>query len=480
MTKRSTSGAVSRGGTVNGVEALNTLKRRRPGPSGNQAVHGLITLASAVLLGACGANQLSGGKDGFSAEEWELVLELEPHATPPPHNPFNEYAEDPGVAAIGHKLFFDKEFSSAIKLEGPSGEVGQVGMVACSTCHDPNTYFSDPRPTGGMSHGTAYTERNTPSLVDSAYYEWFNWGGRADSLAAQGGGTLETSTNAASSRLFVAHVIYAKYKDEYEALFGPLDPALDPAAPDADRFPPSGRAKSSPDAPDGPWELMTGDDRAIVNQIMANIGKSFEAYERNLLSGSSPFSRYLEDQDTSAFSPAARRGLALFIGKAACNDCHRGPTLSDNKFYNVGVPQAVGEHTPPVDEGRFEDIPALLRSSWNSTGRYSADPEAGQAKLAGLVAEDESTKGKFRTPALLNIAETAPYFHNGSAATLDDVIRHYNDGGGARGSFAGQPTPRLRPLGLTEKETGDLVEFLRSLTGEPVAEQWRVDPFAVE
>ena len=456
---------------------VRTCKSSR---SAKKAGNYCLTLASAWLLASCGANQLSGGQDGFSAEEWELVLELEPLATPPLDNPFNEYAKDPGVAAIGHKLFFDPEFSSAVKVEGPSGEVGQAGMVACITCHDPGGYFSDTRRTGGTSHGTAYTERNTPSLVNAVYYEWFNWGGRADSLAAQGGGTLETSPNAASSRLLVAHVIYAKYKDEYEALFGPLDPALDPSAPDAARFPPSGRAKSSPDAPDGPWELMTGDDRAIVNQIMANIGKAFEAYERNLISGSSPFSRYIEDQGTEAFSPRARRGLDLFIGKAACNDCHRGPVLSDNKFYNIGVPQAVGEHTPPVDEGRFEDIPALLRSSWNSVGKYSANPEAGQAKLAGLVAEDETTKGKFRTVALLNVAETAPYFHNGSAATLEDVVRHYNKGGGQSGSFAGAPAARLRPLGLTEEEIGELVEFLRSLTGEPVPEQWRADPFAAQ
>lgn len=448
--------------------------------SARRARNRCVTLAGAWLLMSCGASQLSGGTDGFSAEEWELVLELQPLATAPPHNPFNEHANDPAVAAIGHKLFFDPEFSSAIKVEGPSGEVGQPGLVACSTCHDPNAYFADPRPTGGMSHGTAYTERNTPSLVNSVYFEWFNWGGRADSLAAQGGGTLETSTNAASSRLFVAHVIYAKYKDEYESLFGPLDPALDPAAPDAARFPPSGRAKASADAPDGPWELMTGDDRAIVNQIMANIGKAFEAYERNLIGGSSPFSRYIAGEDTPGFSAAARRGLALFIGKAACNDCHRGAVLSDNEFHNVGVPQAVGEHTPLVDEGRFEDIPALLRSSWNSVGRYSADPAAGEAKLAGLVAEDESTRGKFRTAALLNVAETAPYFHNGSAATLEDVVRHYNQGGGPSESFAGEPSPRLRPLGLTEQELRDLVEFLRSLTGEPVPEQWRVDPFATE
>ncbi|HEU4580561.1 MAG TPA: cytochrome c peroxidase [Polyangiaceae bacterium] len=435
-------------------------------------------VAGVWALTSCDANQLSGGKDGFSEEEWELVRDLSPLDTSPPDNPFNEYATDPDAAAFGHQLFFDKDFSSAVKVQGPSGAVGETGKVACSTCHDPEAYFSDPRPTGGMSHGTAYTERNSPSLVNAVYYEWFNWGGRADSLATQGGGTLETTTNAASTRLFVAHVVYAKYKDQYEAIFGALDPALDPAAPDADRFPPSGRAKSSPDAPDGPWELMSADDRQVINQIMANIGKSFEAYERNLVSGSSPFSRYLQDQDSRDFSPAARRGLALFIGKAACNECHRGPTLTDNKFHNVGVLQAADEHTPPVDEGRFEDIPALLRSQWNSAGRYSADPAAGEAKLAGLDTPDERTKGQFRTASLLNVAKTAPYFHNGSAATLEDVLWHYKMGGDDPGSYAGTLDPKARQLNLSETEVTDLIAFLNSLTGEPVAEQWRADPFA--
>jgi cytochrome c peroxidase len=353
-------------------------------------------------------------------------------------------------------------------------------MVACTTCHDPNAYFSDARPTGGMSHGVAYTTRNSPSLVNVAYYDWFNWGGRADSLAAQGGGTLETSTNGGSTRLFVAHVMFAKYRQDYEAVFGPLDPALDPAAADAARFPPSGRPKAAADDPDGPWELMTDADRQAVNLIMANVGKAFEAYERNLISGSSPFSRYIQDPESDDFSPAARRGLALFIGKAACNECHTGPVLSDNRFHNDAVEQAVGEHTPAVDEGRYEDIPALLRSQFNSAGRYSANPEGGAAKLAALDPEDESTKGQFRTKSLLNVAETGPYFHNGSASTLAEAVQHYNQGGAEPGSYSGVVDRKIRALRLSDAEVNDLVAFLQSLTGEPVPQQWRDDPIANE
>lgn len=436
----------------------------------------LVLPALGGTLPSCDARTLTSGEDGFSSEAWARVLELEPLAVPLAASPFNEYADDPAAASFGHQLFFDEAFASAVRVEGPSGEIGQTGAVACTSCHDPEAYFSDPRPTGGMSHGVSYTSRNSPSLVNVAYYSWFNWGGRADSLAAQGGGTLETSTNAASSRLFVAHVVYAKYRREYEAIFGALDPALDPAAADAARFPPSGRPKASADAPDGPWEMMADEDRQAVNLIMANIGKSFEAYERKLIGGSSPFSRYVEDPDGSPLAPAARRGLALFIGKAACNECHLGPILSDDQFHNTGVAQAADEHTPAVDEGRFEDIPGLLRNAFNTAGRYSVNPALGTEKLAAADPEDESTKGQFRTTGLLNVANTGPYFHNGSASTLEEVVRHYDVGGAPRGSYAGTLDPKLRPLGLSDTEVSELVAFLRSLTGEPVPEEWRRDP----
>jgi len=84
----------------------------------------------------------------------------------------------------------------------------------------------------------------------------------------------------------------------------------------------------------------------------------------------------------------------------------------------------------------------------------------------GACVPDDSTVGTFRTAMLLNVAETAPYFHTGEAATLEDVVRHYNQGGGPDGSFAGTKSPRLRPLGLSDGEIADLVAFLNSLTGE--------------
>lgn len=440
-----------------------------------RACLGALVCASAV---GCAANPFGGGEDGFSAEDWERVLELEPLGVALGESPFNEHADDPDAARLGQKLFFDKDFASAVRVAGPSGEVGQERQVACATCHASEDYFSDSRPTGGVSHGVEYTARNSPSLVNVAYYTWFDWAGRADSLASQGAVALETPFNASSSRLFVAHVIYAKYKDEYEAIFGALDPGLAAGAPDAARFPAAGRPKAAVDLPDGPWEQMAPDDRRAVERIMANVGKAFEAYERNLISGDSPFALYVRDPDSGEFPAPARRGLELFIGKAACNECHIGPILSDNLFHNGGVPQAVGEHTPAIDDGRFEDIAVLLRNPYNTAGAYSADPTAGAAKIASLSATDESTKGQFRTKSLLNVAVTGPYFHNGSKETLEEVVQHYNVGGGEPGSYSGRLDAKMRPLRLTDAEVRDVVAFLESLTGAPVPEEWRADPFA--
>jgi cytochrome c peroxidase len=120
----------------------------------------------------------------------------------------------------------------------------------------------------------------------------------------------------------------------------------------------------------------------------------------------------------------------------------------------------------------------LLRNPFNGAGRYSANPEAGASKLATANPDDESTRGQFRTKSLLNVAETGPYFHNGSVSTLEAVVQHYNEGGGEPGSYSGVRDPKIRPLRLSDAEVSDVVAFLRSLTGEPVPQQWRDDPFA--
>jgi cytochrome c peroxidase len=323
-----------------------------------------------------------------------------------------------------------------------------------------------------VSLGAGYTTRNAPSLVNVAYYEWFGWGGKQESLWMQAAGSPESKDNTAGNRLGYAHMLYEKYAAEYDAIFPePLDPALDPGAPDAARFPLQGKPKAAATDPDGPWELMTAEDRLIIQRIMANTGKAIEAYERLLVSRNSAFDRFTQGE-TDALSASARRGLKLFIGKAACVACHSGPTFSDQSFHNTGVTQT-GPNVPETDDGRFTDVTKLLENRYGGGSQFSDDPTAGAEKTAGMQPREEDA-GKFRTKSLMQVAETGPYMHNGSLATLEDVVAFY-DRGGDETPFDTKD-PRMVPLNLSSQERADLVAFLRSLTGEPIAAELTVAP----
>lgn len=410
--------------------------------------------------------------DVFTDEEFELIEKFRLDEAPRPV-PTNMYADDPAAAAFGQRLFFERGFAKALTIADPTlGNVGDTGKVSCVSCHDPLNYYSDTRSRpSGTSLGVTWTLRNTPTLVNAAYYEWGGWGGKDDSMWIQGANGSESSQNFAGNRLQFAHLVYRKYRADYNAIFPtPLDPALDPDAPDAARFPENGKPKSS-GAPDGPWELMEAEDRIIINQILANTGKALEAYERLLVSQNAPIDRYIAG-DHEALTPAAKRGLALFIGKAACVDCHSGPNFTDQKFHNIGLPQTFGTASR-VDTGRFDDLTRLLSSSFNGAGMYSDDRDAGTAKLEGLE-QTEDLKGTFRTKSLRHVAQTAPYMHNGSLGSLEDVVHFYNEGGGVS-DFAGSKDPAMVPLRLTQTEVADLVEFLKALTGDPPPAELAVD-----
>jgi cytochrome c peroxidase len=272
-----------------------------------------------------------------------------------------------------------------------------------------------------------------------------------------------------STRLQIAHLLFAKYRTEYDATFPvALDPALDPAAADAARFPPAGKPKPLATDPDGAFELMTAADRAIVNTIFVNYGKALAAYTRTLVSRNAAFDRYVAG-DKTAISTAAKRGLHTFL--ARCTGCHTGPNLADDDFHALGVPQT-GPNVPATDNGRFQDVPPLLASPFNTNGAFSDDTTTG--RLTGL-AQVESQRGQFRTKSLRNVAHSAPYMHAGQFATLEDVVAFYNAGGGDVGTTGIVKDARIVPLGLSAGEAADLVELLHALSGEPVPTPRLVD-----
>lgn len=399
----------------------------------------------------------------LSAAEWEVVRTLSP-LSDPPIDPTNAQDGDPMAEALGRALFFEPSHAGPIATpdngeNGGLGPVSQTGNVSCADCHMPEHWFHDARSRPNQTTlALDWTPRNTPSIVNAAYYEWFSWSGAAETLWQEAIGATFKPAFQGSSRLAVAHMLYDLYREPYERVFGPMDPRLDPDHDDADDFPPAG----SPGDP--AFDEMDEDDKAIVNTMVANYGKAIAAYCRSLVSRDAPFDRFVAGDDL-AISMAAKRGLRLFIGKAGCIDCHKGPLLSDNDFHNLGVPQQ-GEHVPAVDGGRYDAVMGLLQSDFSSDGPYSDDPYS--SALDGLV-PSEVMRGQFRTKGLRHVAETAPYMHTGGFATLEEVIRFYNQGGGDS-EFVGQKDDLLAPLNLSEGEIADLVAFLHTLTGAPVVE----------
>lgn len=163
---------------------------------------------------------------------------------------------------------------------------------------------------------------------------------------------------------------------------------------------------------------------------LQHIAEAIAAFERTIVSQNSAFDKHAMGE-AGAMNEAAVRGLALFRGKARCILCHNGPNFTDNKFHNLGVPQ-VG----PLKE---------------DLGRY-------------IVSRAEKDKGAFKTPTLRSVVETGPYMHDGVFKTLEEVIDFFDAGGGSNPNLS----PLIKPLGLSSAEKGDLIEFLKALTGAPL------------
>ncbi|MEW6545168.1 MAG: cytochrome-c peroxidase [Nitrospirota bacterium] len=301
-------------------------------------------------------------------EEPNLALGQLPKARIPAHNlQFDAKVE------LGKLLFFDARLS-------------KDGSVSCASCHVPAAGFADPRQfsigVGGKQGG-----RNAPPAMNAAYNHLQFWDGRAGSLEEQALGPIQNPIEMAET---LEHVVkklnkVKGYRTRFQAVFG------------------------TGVTPEG-------------------IAKAIAAFERTLVSTNSPFDRYMAG-DKGALSESARRGLELFQGKARCVLCHNGPNFSDNKFHNIGVPQA----------GPLKEDP----------GRYA-------------VTKRDADKGAFKTPGLRSVALTAPYMHTGGFQTLEEVVEFYNKGGEA---VPGKD-PFMSALSLADQEKQDLVEFMKSLTGD--------------
>jgi cytochrome c peroxidase len=405
--------------------------------------------------------------DGFTPAQIAAMRTLTPLPAVPADTT-NAVADNAAAAALGQMLFFDKSYSGAIAVAGTVGNgglgaIGETAKVSCASCHLGAELDDRRSKPGNVSLGTDFGTRRALALVNASFYTWTNWGGRFDSQWSLSPAVAENVKIMNSTRLTVVHMIYAKYKTEYEAVFGALDTRLNPADANAAAFPASGKPKATTgNPPDGPWELMAGADRTIANTIFANFGKAIEAYLRKLVSRDAAFDKYVAGT-RSAMSPAQKNGLKVFLDsdKGACITCHSGPHFEDGQFHALGVPQT-GPNVPAADLGRFTDVATLLGSPFNTNGAFSADVNTG--KLTALV-QIEAQKGQFRTKSLRGVAVAGPYMHSGQLATLDDVVAFYNVGGGDTADAGEVKDTNIKPLGLSAPQRADLVDFMGTLTG---------------
>ncbi len=305
---------------------------------------------------------------GQADERKSRVLAPLPASAPAPaDNPTT-----PEKVALGKQLFFDP------RLSGDN-------TMSCASCHLPDKAFTDGRAQAQGAGGKPLA-RNTPTLLNVGFYDKYFWDGRAKSLEEQSLAPIQSADEMNQDLDELERELRAipGYVELFQRIFG------------------------TPPTRDG-------------------VAKALAAFQRTLVTGPSPFDRYLAGDD-KALSYSAKRGFELFTGDADCIRCHRGPLLSDGEFYRLGV----------------------------------ATDDAGRAVITGK----KSDAGKFRTPTLRNVAQTGPYMHNGSLQTLDDVVAFYYRGVPAR-TADGLDTDIAPLVGQSFSEIPDLVAFLKALSGEP-------------
>lgn len=338
---------------------------------------------------------------------------------------------------LGRQLYFDKRLSSD-------------GAVSCATCHAPEHGYAYPSRFGIGVDG-AEGNRNSPVAYNRIVTSKQFWDGRAGSLEQQAVGPIGSAIEMGNTHEACVATLrqIPGYVKQFDAVFG------------------RGEAGSQ----------TVGETAAVT---IENVGRAIATFERVIVTGPSAWDHherltkfekayaedledreYLEEEDpelleeyeslrsaaaAAPMSESAERGAVLFFSqRVGCAQCHAGANFADELYHNLGVGM----------EAAAGDAPAGADVDW---GRYA-------------VTGDEADRGAFKTPTLRNVAQTPPYMHDGSQATLADVVAWYNQGG--------HPNPwlsdKVKPLQLTGAEQADLVAFMEALTGElPPVEQGRL------
>lgn len=313
---------------------------------------------------------------------------------------------------LGRKLFYDRRLS-------PNS------TMSCAMCHVPEQAFTSNELGTAIGIEGQTVRRAAPTLLNAAYMARLFHDGREFSLENQVWGPLLAGNEMGNPSVgYVVERIRGldDYRGRFEDAFG-RGPAMD------------------------------------------TIGMALASYERTLVSGNSRFDRWYFRKQAGALSAREQEGFRLFTGKAGCSGCHtlgrRNALFTDQGFHNTGigyarsmggdrayrVQLAPGEHT----EVREAETTSYSEPPPSDVGRFE-------------ITLDPADRWAYRTPGLRNVALTAPYMHDGSIATLEEVVEFYDRGGVPNENL----DPRMQPLGLSQDEKRALVAFLRSLTGDNV------------
>lgn len=371
-----------------------------------------------VALAAAADPQARLPAEALTGPELRAVARHGPWPQPVLPDPSNRASGNPAAIALGQRLFLDSRLS-------------RDGTLSCAACHVPNGSLTDARE---RAVGRAPLARNTPSLWNVGLQRWFGWDGAHDSLWAQSIRPIVAADELAADARHVARLVRgdAELACLHRQAFG------------------------------------GGADDA---RVLVDAGKALAAFQETFRSGRTPFDDYRDavargDAPAAARYPAnAVRGLKLFVGRGNCNVCHFGAAFTNGEFHDVGVPFFAGPGK--VDDGRYGGIRRLKENRLNLLGGHSDDASGAAATKTRHVELTQRAFGQFKTPTLRNVALTAPYMHNGTLATLHDVVRHYSELDPERVHSHGEAA-LLQPLALASREIDDLVAFLETLT-DPAA-----------
>lgn len=392
-------------------------KPAEPGPE---------TLAHTVVIGA-GDNKQNYENPDYRTDSMSLVqrrgqpadllkiIKKPPLGLPPAPIPKDNPTTKEKIS-LGRKLFYDRRLSIN-------------NTFSCAMCHIPEQGFTSNEMATAVGVEGRTVRRNSPTLYNVAYMQTLFDDSRESTLEQQVWAPFLAHNEMANPS--IGYVIdKIKGNHDYDSLFE-----------QAFGKPPN----------------------------METIGMAIASYERALNSANSPFDRWHFGKDNQAIDDKGKRGFGLFTGKAGCSQCHtvskNYALFTDNGLHNTGIGYAEAMDKNEQAKQKIQVAPGVYANVPSEVIASVSEPKANDLGRYEVTQKPED-RWRYKTPSLRNIALTAPYMHNGSLATLKDVLEFYNRGGIANQNL----DPLIKPLKLSPVEIEELTAFLEALTGDNVDE----------